>query len=155
MSERSERWQTLRHLDDWLRTPMLVLSLAWLVLVVIDLVSGDSELLATLGTAIWLVFIAEFALRFASLPLPFRRVTGPARHEDAVADHDRARVSGPWQRDRPLHILLGVPFRRSGAGRLTGSVRSAKAEPVFGLGGRHEACRESEESEKRAGAART
>lgn len=71
----SERWKTLEQLDDWLRTPMLGLSLAWLTIVVIELTTGASELVTTLGTAIWIVFILEFALRFALAPekTPFLR----------------------------------------------------------------------------------
>jgi voltage-gated potassium channel len=64
----TERWQALEQLDDWLRTPMLLLSLLWLVIVVIELTSGTSDLVATLGTVIWIVFIAEFAIRFALAP---------------------------------------------------------------------------------------
>lgn len=64
----AERSRTLEQLEDWLRTPMLLLSLAWLVIVVIELTSGSSSLLATVGTAIWLVFILEFAIRFALAP---------------------------------------------------------------------------------------
>jgi len=68
MAGRFERWRTLRQLDAWLQTPMLLLSLAWLVIVLVELVSGSSALLTTLGTAIWIAFIAEFAVRFALAP---------------------------------------------------------------------------------------
>lgn len=72
---RRERWHTLRELDEWLRTPMLLLSLAWLVIVLVELLRGTSDLLEIFGTAIWIVFIAEFLLRFALAPekLPFLR----------------------------------------------------------------------------------
>ena len=62
------RWRLLRDLDEWLHWPMIVLSLVWLAIVVWELVSGTSALLETLGTAIWIAFIAEFALRFALAP---------------------------------------------------------------------------------------
>ena len=67
------RWRLLRDLDAWLNWPMVILSLAWLGIVLWELVAGTSALLETLGTAIWVVFIAEFALRFALAPekLPF------------------------------------------------------------------------------------
>jgi len=68
VSAGTERWRTLEQLDDWLRTPMLLLSLLWLVIVVIELTSGASDLLATLGTVVWIIFIAEFAIRFALAP---------------------------------------------------------------------------------------
>jgi len=62
------RWRILRDLEDWLDTPMLLLGLLWLGIVVWELVSGSSALLETLGTAIWIIFIAEFLLRFALAP---------------------------------------------------------------------------------------
>lgn len=65
---RSERWAALEQLDEWLRTPMLLLSLAWLVIVVWELAVGTSDLLLLVGTGIWIVFLLEFALRFALAP---------------------------------------------------------------------------------------
>ena len=47
------RWRLLRDLDEWLAVPMVLLSLAWLGIVVWELVSGTSALLETFGTAIW------------------------------------------------------------------------------------------------------
>jgi len=66
--ERDERWRVLEQLDDWLRVPMILLSLAWLVIVVIELAYGGGALLEVFGTAIWAVFIAEFLLRLAIAP---------------------------------------------------------------------------------------
>jgi voltage-gated potassium channel len=63
-----ERWAALRELEDWLRTPMLALSFAWLLLVLAELVWGTSRLFEVFGTAIWVVFLAEFALRLALAP---------------------------------------------------------------------------------------
>ncbi|HYI41997.1 MAG TPA: ion transporter [Sphingomicrobium sp.] len=67
------RWRLLRDLDEWLTWPMALLSLAWLGIVVWELVSGTTELLETVGTVIWIVFIVEFLIRFALAPakLPF------------------------------------------------------------------------------------
>ena len=62
------RWRLLRDLDEWLTWPMVLLSLAWLGIVVWELVSGTSELLETVGTTIWVVFIAEFLVRFSLAP---------------------------------------------------------------------------------------
>ena len=42
MTMHLERWRTLDELDEWLRVPMLLLSLAWLVLIVVDLTFGTS-----------------------------------------------------------------------------------------------------------------
>ena len=63
-----ERMAALEQLDAWLRTPMLALSFAWLVLVVVELAWGSSPVLGWLGTAIWVVFVLEFLLRFALAP---------------------------------------------------------------------------------------
>jgi voltage-gated potassium channel len=67
------RWRLLRDLDEWLTIPMIVLSLAWLGIVVWELVTGTTALLETIGIVIWVIFIAEFAIRFALAPekLPF------------------------------------------------------------------------------------
>lgn len=67
-ADRDERWAVLRALEDWLETPMLVLSFAWLALVVYELAAGTSQLLETFGTAIWAAFLLEFALRLALAP---------------------------------------------------------------------------------------
>ena len=68
MAGRIERWRTLEQLDEWLRTPMVVLSLLWLAIVLYELTAGTSALLKTVGVVIWMIFIAEFALRFALAP---------------------------------------------------------------------------------------
>jgi voltage-gated potassium channel len=65
---RRERWRALSGLERWLRTPMLALSFIWLVLVLSELAFGDSPLLGGLGTAIWIIFGAEFALRITLAP---------------------------------------------------------------------------------------
>lgn len=62
------RWRLLEDLDEWLRVPMALLSLAWLAIVVWELVSGSTELLETVGTVIWIIFIVEFIVRFALAP---------------------------------------------------------------------------------------
>ena len=62
------RWRLLRDMDEWLTVPMALLSLAWLAIVVWELVSGSTELLATVGTVIWIIFIVEFLIRFALAP---------------------------------------------------------------------------------------
>ena len=67
----AERLEALHELEGWLETPMLLLSFVWLLLVLVELVWGTSMLLEVFGTVIWIVFIAEFALR-----LPSRRTSG-------------------------------------------------------------------------------
>ena len=61
-------WNVLRGLEEWLQTPMLVLSAAWLLLVIVELGWGTSNALETFGVAIWGIFLAEFALRIALAP---------------------------------------------------------------------------------------
>jgi voltage-gated potassium channel len=63
-----ERWNALEELDEWLRTPMLVLSFLWLLLVVVELIWGAFDILETFGTVIWVAFLIEFAIRFALAP---------------------------------------------------------------------------------------
>jgi hypothetical protein len=46
------RWRLLKDLDQWLGVPMALLSLAWLLIVVWELVSGSTQLLTTVGTVI-------------------------------------------------------------------------------------------------------
>lgn len=70
-----ERWNALRDLEEWLETPMKLLSFIWLLLVVVELVWGTSHLLEIFGTAIWIAFIVEFAIRLVLAPekQPFLR----------------------------------------------------------------------------------
>jgi voltage-gated potassium channel len=63
-----QRWKTLRQLDEWLDTPMMVLSAVWVLIVLVDLTSGGNPLLTTIGTIIWILFLAEFALRLTLAP---------------------------------------------------------------------------------------
>jgi voltage-gated potassium channel len=66
--EAEERRITLAELEEWLRMPMLALSAFWLALVVAELAFGANQLLETIGTVIWVVFIVEFGLRLALAP---------------------------------------------------------------------------------------
>ncbi len=66
--DEQDRRETLSQLDDWLDVPMLVLSAIWLVLLLYELGYGSNPLIEWLGIAIWVVFIAEFALRLTLAP---------------------------------------------------------------------------------------
>ncbi len=68
MASAAERWIVLEELDDWLRLPMALLGLAWLLMVVAELLSGENALLSLASTAVWVTFIAEFALRLLLAP---------------------------------------------------------------------------------------
>ena len=67
-TQHSARWRALFGLEEWLRVPMLVLSAAWLGILVLDLTGNSGPALETVGTIIWLVFIAEFVVRFVIAP---------------------------------------------------------------------------------------
>jgi voltage-gated potassium channel len=63
-----QRLQILRRLDRWFEMPMVVLGFVWLVLLVIELVWGESNLLGTVGTVIWILFVVDFGVRLALAP---------------------------------------------------------------------------------------
>ena len=67
-SDRDERLAVLVQLEDWLELPMRALGFIWLGLLVLELTRGLSPFLATLTTAIWVVFILDFVLRMALAP---------------------------------------------------------------------------------------
>lgn len=64
-----ERYELLHRLEGWLETPMLVLALVWLVLLVVELVRGETLLFYVLGTAIWVIFIIDFAVKLVLAPV--------------------------------------------------------------------------------------
>jgi voltage-gated potassium channel len=65
---RTQRYELLEQLEDWLETPMLVLAFVWLGLLIVELIWGESNLFYTIGTVIWVVFILDFAVKFALAP---------------------------------------------------------------------------------------
>lgn len=151
------RWRALRELEEWLEGPMLVLGFVWLVLLVVELTVGLSPLLAGISTAIWILFLADFLLRFAlaprklhflrrnwlvavSLLLPALRVLRVARAFRAL----RALRAAPAARGARLVKVvgsvnrgmraLGRTMRRRGAGyagALTAVVYLAGAAGIY------------------------
>ena len=65
---RSERLELLHRVERALDAPMVVLGFVWLGLLVAELVGRIAPLLETLGTAIWGVFVLNFALEFGLAP---------------------------------------------------------------------------------------
>ena len=63
-----ERYELLQRLEDWLETPMLVLGFAWLALLVMELIWGESPSFEIIGTIIWVIFILTFAVEFVLAP---------------------------------------------------------------------------------------
>lgn len=65
---RRERLVALVGLESWLERPMQLLGFIWLALLVVELTRGLSAPLAAISTAIWVIFILDFALRLALAP---------------------------------------------------------------------------------------
>jgi len=65
---KKERYDLLHRLEGWLETPMLVLAFVWLVLLVIELIRGESQLFFLVGTIIWVIFIIDFAVKLVLAP---------------------------------------------------------------------------------------
>lgn len=64
----TERTRLLVQLEQMLEKPMIVLSLAWLVLAVFELTSGLSPAAEAVTTAIWVVFVLDFVVKFVLAP---------------------------------------------------------------------------------------
>jgi voltage-gated potassium channel len=63
-----ERDELLHRLEDWLETPMLVLAFVWLALLIVELTWGEHLLFEIFGTAIWAIFLLDFAVKFILAP---------------------------------------------------------------------------------------
>lgn len=60
-----ERYEALQRLEDWLEIPMLVLAFVWLALLIVELIWGESLWFEIIGTAIWVIFLLNFAVELA------------------------------------------------------------------------------------------
>ncbi|MEG4069617.1 hypothetical protein QUA42_20145 [Microcoleus sp. Pol11C2] len=63
-----EQSEIFQQLEDWLEAPMLVLAFVWLALFTIELIWGLSPVLEVVSTTIWIIFIADFLVKFALAP---------------------------------------------------------------------------------------
>ncbi|MEG3938118.1 MULTISPECIES: ion transporter [unclassified Microcoleus] len=63
-----ERSEILQQLEDWLETPMLVLSFVWLALFIVELIWELNPFLEFASNTIWAIFIADFILKLAIAP---------------------------------------------------------------------------------------
>ena len=63
-----EREGVLEQLENWLETPMLILSVVWLALFVYELLWNLSPFLEGVGIIIWIVFILDFTLKIFLAP---------------------------------------------------------------------------------------
>jgi voltage-gated potassium channel len=112
---RRERGKLLQQIEDWLETPMLLLALAWLALLVVELVWGLSPLLERVGTVIWGVFVLDFALKLALAP-------------------DRVRyLKGNWLTALALLLPALRVFRAARVLRLLRAGRAARGVRLFRL----------------------
>jgi voltage-gated potassium channel len=65
---RRQRWVLLQQINALVEIPMLVLSLAWLALIIIDLTRGLGPGLSTLNYVIWGLFALHFLLGLVIAP---------------------------------------------------------------------------------------
>jgi voltage-gated potassium channel len=63
-----ERREILRQVESWLETPMLLLSIVWTALLIIEFVQGLNPLLNTVSITIWIIFVLDFMLRLLLAP---------------------------------------------------------------------------------------
>jgi voltage-gated potassium channel len=72
MELQREREDLLEALTRWLEWPMVLLSIVWLVILIVELTQGASAHLERVGKAIWAIFIVDFVLRFIVAPHKWR-----------------------------------------------------------------------------------
>jgi voltage-gated potassium channel len=66
--ERREQYWVLAEIEEWLETPMFVLSILWVVLLAVELAWEAHPWVLNTVTAIWVMFLVEFALKFVIAP---------------------------------------------------------------------------------------
>lgn len=64
----NERREILKRLEDWLEMPMLILSVVWLGLFVVETIWGINPFLDVASNVIWVIFWIEFAVKFTLSP---------------------------------------------------------------------------------------
>ena len=64
----NERREMLGRLEDWLDMPMLLLSVVWLGLFVVEMIWGISPFLDAASNVIWAIFWIDFAIKFTLSP---------------------------------------------------------------------------------------
>lgn len=66
-----ERYKLLLQIENWLEVPTVFLGLIWLVLLIVEFITGLSPFLNFMFYFIWGVFIFEFLLRLLLAPRKF------------------------------------------------------------------------------------
>jgi voltage-gated potassium channel len=67
-----ERNEILLQWDHWFEIPLIILGFCWLILLIIELISGLSPILETLSFTIWIIFILDFIVRFSLAPFKIK-----------------------------------------------------------------------------------
>ena len=57
-----ERREILQQIEEWLETPMLLLSFVWTALLIVEFVWGLSPLLNAVSRTIWIAFILNLTI---------------------------------------------------------------------------------------------
>jgi voltage-gated potassium channel len=112
----TERASFLSKIEDSLEVPMLVLSFVWLLLMILEFTAGLSSFLMRVNTAIWIVFIADYAVKFAIAPRKMEYIRGNWITLAALA--------------LPALRILRV-FRVARVARLSTTVRTVRLARVF------------------------
>lgn len=68
----SQRLAIVRRLENLMEIPLFILGIAWLALLIVELVERMTPTLEFAGTVIWIVFLGDFAMRFAFAPAKVR-----------------------------------------------------------------------------------
>ena len=66
--ETSERKKLLTRIENLFEGPLIVLGFVWLVLLVVELVFQSNPFLERLSVVIWIIFIADFLIKFFLAP---------------------------------------------------------------------------------------
>jgi voltage-gated potassium channel len=67
-TQKIRRYRVLAKINRITEIPLIILGFAWLVLLVIELIWRLTPLLRQVITAIWIIFIADFLLKFIQAP---------------------------------------------------------------------------------------
>jgi voltage-gated potassium channel len=65
---KAERSRLLHSIESFLEAPMIVLGFIWMALLIVELVQGSSPWVERTGTVIWIIFIADFVIKFSLAP---------------------------------------------------------------------------------------
>lgn len=107
----TERVRLLVQLERMFERPMIVLSIIWLVLVVVELAQGISRAGEIAGLAIWVTFVVDFAIKFIIAPRKtlFLRRNWMTAVSLALPAFRLLRVTRAF---RAARVLRGVRFAR-------------------------------------------